>query len=131
MTRPNVGVYYASPRHFLILLLENIEKEWFMSTPHCRATFYPTPCQLRDVQPLPNSGWHGNSLCPLWVFLGDPLCGPWGVVPRCFNPLHVRLRVGTIRTQFHSQTIPENVTTKHYDTIVRQRRKSRVSFSRK
>lgn len=33
-----------------------------------------------------------------WVLLGDPLDGPPGVVPRSFDPFHVKIFVGTLDT---------------------------------
>ena len=54
----------------------------------------------------------------IWVLLRDPLAGPRGIVLGVFDPLYVKLCVGTLGTKFHPQTTPQKITTKHYDTLV-------------
>ena len=66
---------------------------------------------------------HANSLLlgsfsgPCLVLLKDPLDIPNGFILRQFDPLCMRIRVETLGTEFHLQTNPQNMTTKHYDTL--------------
>ena len=70
---------------------------------------------------MPNFGCLAASLAHVWVLLRDPFDGPQGIVKRSFDPLHVSIHIGTLGTEFNRQTISQNITIKHYGTLVQVR----------
>ena len=121
MTRPNMGVYSTSWRYFQILFHKNFEKKWFVTDLRRRARIFPLPVSAVQRSTIAKFwlvwqlAW--QTLGPSW----DPSAGPRSVVVRRFNPLHVRICVGTILTKVYPKSLPYNVTTKHCDTPVQLR----------
>ncbi len=72
---------------------------------------------MRVAQQHANSLLLGSFSGPCLVLLKDPLDIPNGFILRQFDPLCMRIRVETLGTEFHLQTNPQNMTTKHYDTL--------------
>lgn len=62
---------------------------------------------------LPGS-FDGPCIGPPW----EPLDFSLGGRSLKFRPLHVSIHIGTIDTHFYPQTIPQYITTRHYDTLV-------------
>ena len=62
-----------------------------------------------------------SSFAHVWVLLKHPLAGPWGILLGRLDPLRVSICVRFIGTQSYTHTIPQNSTTKHYDTLVQLR----------
>ena len=69
-----------------------------MKAPLRRERFFLLQLQLRGAQPLPYLGWRGSLYGPCLV----------PIILGRFDPLSVILHVGTIDTQFNSQTILQN-----------------------
>ena len=118
MTRPNLGHGCASQRHVRFFVWESLTQNGSCWPCITGQTFFPlsvgcTTCKGCQILAVLQA-----SLAHVCVFLKDLLTGTWGVILRCFDPLYVKLRVGTIYTQFNPQSIPPNSTTKHYDTLV-------------
>ena len=82
-----------------------------------------TSCQGRvaRLQILPLHAALGSILTHVWVLLAGPSGGTRGVVLGHFDTWYIPLRIGTIDNQFHTQSIPQNFTTKHYDILVQLR----------
>ena len=57
---------------------------------------------------MPKIGCFGSLLATPWVLLKNPLVGPWGFVPRIFDPTHVNLGFSVIPYDFRIETTPKN-----------------------
>ena len=70
------------------------------------------------IQILPLHSALESILTHVRVLLGGPSGGHRGFLLRSFDTRYILLCIGTIETQFLSQTIHHNISTKHYDTLV-------------
>lgn len=119
--RTNLGIYCASRGHFQFMVLEYFKIECFMISQSRREnlSLLIAGCAKRShCQFLAGAV---TCLTHVWVILWDPKAGPKGVVLWLFDFLYVLICIVTIHIQFHLHTIPQNSTTKCYDTQVQLR----------
>ena len=103
----NLGLYCVSWSHFKILFFEYSRTKWFVKAPLQDFCILRDSCASRNS--MPNLICLAASLSHVWVLLGDPFNDPRGVVLERFEPLYIRIHVGTLGTKFYLQTSPKTL----------------------
>ena len=121
MRQRNLGLSYASRRHFQIYFFENFWHNGSWQPRFAKKKFFLLQDSCASGSSMQILGILEALLAHLWVLLGDPLMVREASLSDVFDPLNVSLCIGILVTKFYLKNIPKNITTKQYDTLVQLR----------